>query len=261
MDETSDTIPEAATALLVALGRSEHDTIILRRLARFDFVNRQHWSAWEKIAASMDEDTLLALLKGAVKADAQPGWGGGSVAAGIWIARVFAERFPARWLEASEWLRAHSSHNHYLSSCAPPHPHLGPETWTRYVDAEVGRLAAAAAREQELREKAAERRGLRAARSDLARERRVRSALARTSRLAAMAAMPDAERLASVARDRSVTLAYYPSAWGALPAEAFAKVPTDVVALIAYRCRLRSSRTWRAIGQRTRAELRSRGVA
>jgi hypothetical protein len=105
-------IPEFVTADLILLGQSlaiDEIESILRRLERFDAINRLHWTSWDSVTSELDEINLGALAKGLVIAEGALGWIGGSVAGAIWVFRRYSEKFRDRSDALAEWMLSHSN--------------------------------------------------------------------------------------------------------------------------------------------------------
>ena len=106
-----DKIPTAVICDLQRLGLTPVTVdveTVKTRLLPFDWINRQHWEAWDSITEEMEHDQLVMLAKGLVRSEKLLRWSGGSVAAAIWVFRVFQRRFPQEANSVAEWMLANS---------------------------------------------------------------------------------------------------------------------------------------------------------
>jgi hypothetical protein len=83
------------------------DTVIARLLP-FDWINRLHWKDWDSVTKDMAHDQLVFLAKGLVRSEQVLKWSGGSVAAAIWVFRMFQSRFPEESDPLAEWMLVNS---------------------------------------------------------------------------------------------------------------------------------------------------------
>ena len=75
----------------------------------WEFVNRWHRNEWDPILEPLNIVDHQALAKGLVVAEETHRWGGGSVAAAIWVYRAFERKFPEATDALADWMLAQSS--------------------------------------------------------------------------------------------------------------------------------------------------------
>jgi hypothetical protein len=118
---TSWTPPPELLEAFMELGRCGPSPQRLRLVADHDAASRLHWTTWSMLKEEMDADDLFALLRGIVIAEGKLRWFGGSVAGGIWLAKLLVERFPETWESVATWLHENNRQNDYLTSSDRPH--------------------------------------------------------------------------------------------------------------------------------------------
>ena len=256
-------VPEVVVLALLELGREVARAEGLALLRAHEWADRLHWSAWGVVVERLGSEEHFALLKGIVAAEKTLGWHGGSVAASIWVARSMVERHREQWAEVSAWIAANGGHNPWLRSPHQPYTHLGPAEWGQHVSAERARHAAhreRAAQDQDQARVRRQERQAEARRRDAERLARQTSGTAtRAERLARLATLPVAQRLAHAASDLAVGLDYYPATWADDDADALDALGSDALRLLARRSSQRTGRAWRSVGARARALLAARG--
>lgn len=57
-----------------------------------DFINRQHWSKWEKLVVDLTDLELISVFKVVIKLERELKWIGGSVAGAIWIYKIISQK-------------------------------------------------------------------------------------------------------------------------------------------------------------------------
>ena len=71
---------------------------------RLNWINRLHWVKWEAATESLSQEDCEHLMRGLVIAERQLKWLGGSVAAPIWIIRVYEQRFSPAHINLARWV-------------------------------------------------------------------------------------------------------------------------------------------------------------
>lgn len=106
--------------LLVMISHGEDPTIaelltVVPNLRTLDWINRfGPLSAWEPVAANLATDALAWLTKSLVLAEREFHWLGGSVAAPIWLFRVYAARPDGNADALANWILANRGRNSYV---------------------------------------------------------------------------------------------------------------------------------------------------
>ena len=261
------TIDTATLMRLVELGRcADIDTPAtldrFRDLETRSELGRYHWDSWKPVAESLDTADLVALVKGLTVAEEHLlGWGGGSVAAAIWVFSVLAERDPHAALELfGKWIPVHSTNGYVVSMVGI----VPPIDWERLhlraggaTAAELNELDAARRRrvmeladlEGERKKRAEAERQVRAEQKAHAeRERpeaRRRRALRITERrtlLEAWLGRSAAERLHQVAVDTQHPVEWYPAEWAEVDESTIRALGEETRAALAQRLRDLKSR-------------------
>ena len=175
-------------------------------LPKYDWVNRLHWRAWDKVASEISTVELEWLTKSLVMAEREYRWGGGSVAAPIWLYSAYSKRRDGDSTRLANWIFRHSS-NSYLP--------FGTSTSARSLEeyhAERKHIAERRRLRQEQEEFA------KAERIRLAKEKRVRRKREYAQRkkrlrtkLARLRSMPHEDRLAAIADEDDLPLEAIPN--------------------------------------------------
>ena len=124
---------------VVAVGRHGLTDELRARLDGKSEIGSLRADEWERIVTAQTEADCWDLLRGFVTLEEQMGWGGGSVAAGNQLARVFVQRFTHRWQEAVVWLRENAKSNSWYFTKHSPLAFDTPEQWSRFIEAEQQR--------------------------------------------------------------------------------------------------------------------------
>lgn len=246
----------------IELGRQWPAAERLQAVESLGAANRLHGKRWAAATTEFNAEEMFSLLRGVVTAERELRWIGGSVASGIWIAKILVERFPEMHDETADWLAEHATHNSYIWTWPQPHRELTPNAWRAYEERELARAAAHRARHEELARSAAIRRLERSLvgrqRAAANRDRQSARGAQRAHDLGRLQELPPVERVRVVLRDESVTLDWYPAAWGELGSDDLAELETPELDRLLRRAGQRGARTWRKVRPRLRVELRRR---
>ena len=228
-----------------------------RALQRFGFLNREPLSYWPPIAVYLHEQEYFALLRGMIFLEAAlDDWRAGSVSSTISLAQNMVRMYPHRGDEVRAFVKKHCINGH-IWGIDKRYEDFTPEERRLHAERELARIAQH--REQEALEQAlAQARAERHAKMLEQREvQRQRKAAQRARDNETLKSLCPVDRLTHIATHTHVTLAYFSPQWGQVSDDVLAEVPREVLENLSDRCRLKSSRTWAAVGRDIRRYLRS----
>lgn len=198
-------LPQELIARLIQLGREPNLESIefpkqVPDIGRYESVNRLWKGKWYEVGEHLPRDDLIALIKSLVIAEKQFRWIGGSVAAVIWLFRVFQRRYPAYEIELADWVLRNRGRNRYVpfgSACYA----TSYREWLQEQSAKQRLYIEHQEREERQRTEAAERKRAREA----AHQARVLDSRRRAHRLTvylrSLSLLPAEERLSRIASE------------------------------------------------------------
>lgn len=252
---------------LMSLGKAGPNDQLLSRITAEcgDGLFRGNESC-EKIAGLLTNEQMYDLFRGLVLADNRLRYGRSSVSPAVWFARVFSERCPEFYPEATRWLSMHCENDWVRIHPSPFYDYVNMRPMTEAECQEVRRAEAQRQEEQRQREEeearaVAERRALRAAeaRRNEERNKTVQAARReqRTLILESLATVAPIERLCRVVSDESVGLDFYPATWGILSPEQRKQVPLEAIEALLRRSQEAAGKSWREVAKLFRGDQRS----
>lgn len=215
-------------------------------LRSFDEINCQHWSWWDAVTEHLSLDDCIALAKALTACEAKFGWGGGSVAAAIWLQNIVSRRDREAARVLADWQLARTRN--------PWVPFGRMNGGARsVVEFTVFRAEVAVARARrheqiETEQLAAARRRVTARQAAIERrERQAAAAVARRAWLERFQEMSIAGQLRELADRADLHVNYFPRVFDSVAESDLRHAGLDVVRRLWARVKDRRERQWRRL--------------
>ncbi len=109
--------PQVIDSLIEVGAKGSIDEEHERYLQPFGWVNKLHWSEWDKVVEALIPSELEDLIRGLTlteKAFQRRGWGAGSVSSVIWTFYAYKVIEPERAKRLASWIHQNYGINTYL---------------------------------------------------------------------------------------------------------------------------------------------------
>ena len=232
-------------------------TSLLNQITDQDHINRLAPRDWEAVAARLDEDQLVALIKGLVTAENVLHWCGGSVSAVIWTYRSLSQRTDrATSDELADWILKRTG-NPYLPFGSQ---NFSARSLAEYRDASClhqETISLGLDRDKNQEERAKQERPLRKRQRELATgERRTEN---RSRFLMELDVLPVVEQLCRLAHDDEHPVEFYPTRCAVAGSTAIDELDSDTKLRLLCKLKGRRRGPWKRFKRRLLASVRTPG--